>query len=950
MLAVLAGTAVMYAGGASSAALAAAIWSAPAPIGSTDLTSISCASSTFCAAVDASGNAASYDGTWGAFASIDPTALTSISCASATFCAAVDASGNAATYHGTTWGTFASTGLTGTTSISCTSATFCAAVDANGNAATYDGSIWTVDAIVDPTNDLTSVSCTSSTFCAAVDANGNAATYDGSIWTLHANVDSTNNLTSISCASATFCAAVDADGNAATFDGTTWTAFAEIDSTNNLTSVSCASSTFCAAVDAAGKAATFTGSGWSAPSSIDGTTVMTAVSCAESTFCVAVDHGGSALVWAVPPIPTNTALPGISGTPQQGDVLSELRGAWTSSPGAFSLQWQVCDASGAACIPIAGQTAPTYTLTGADVGRTIRVQESATNAGGTSVPVSSHATATVTSVPPPARPANTALPTIGGSPAVASTLTESHGAWTNNPTAFSLQWERCGADGAGCVPIAGQTGPTYRLTGPDTGHTIRVQESATNAGGTGAPATSAPTTRVTLSAKQIVRGLANQIAPSALTISLSSLVPGRSLSIPFTALAPGTVDLRWITGARAGGRAAASPAIVVASGKLHFRAAGTRALRLRLSAPGAQLLRARRLVTLRARGDFTPVGQAPLSASTTFVARHAAAIGHQLGVYRIPTPHAGPTAIAGGPAGGIWFTEWAIGKLAAVSRSGVVVERAVGKAHANPWGLALGSDHAMWFTDKGTNSIGRVAPGGAIAEYPIGSTPQAEPTSIAPGPSRTMRFTESNADAIGSIDTSTHAITHAALPAGSRTPLGLVSDGAGNDYFSAVEAHSQRLLIGEITASGAITTHTLEPGSSTGSYPGSIGLARGRSGQAVVYLLDDGNRAVVAYDFLTHKARYFSYPPRSQYGQGLTVAADGTVWYTTQKSGTVDRLVPATGRTFAYPTKPASVQPDGIVQGAAGSIWFLDWILGRVYKVAAGRCGAALCLTAAGAG
>ena len=60
------------------------------------------------------------------------------------------------------------------------------------------------------------------------------------------------------------------------------------------------------------------------------------------------------------------------------------------------------------------------------------------------------------------------------------------GAWTGStPINHDYQWRRCDSAGADCVDIAAATTPTYALTAPDVGHTIRVRETASNAYGEG---------------------------------------------------------------------------------------------------------------------------------------------------------------------------------------------------------------------------------------------------------------------------------------------------------------------------------------------------------------------------------------------------------------------------------------------------------------------------------
>ena len=193
------------------------------------------------------------------------------------------------------------------------------------------------------------------------------------------------------------------------------------------------------------------------------------------------------------PVPVNTAAPTVSGTAQEGKTLSEAHGAWTNEPTGYTYQWQRCDSSAANCVAISGATAQTYAAVAADVGHTLRVQESASNAGGSGSPATSNATAAVTSLPP----ANTALPAITGTAQQGQTLTEVHGSWTRSPTSYAYQWQQCDSTGSNCVPISGATNQSYVPVASDVLHALRVQETASNAGGSSSPASSAATAAVT---------------------------------------------------------------------------------------------------------------------------------------------------------------------------------------------------------------------------------------------------------------------------------------------------------------------------------------------------------------------------------------------------------------------------------------------------------------------
>jgi hypothetical protein len=81
-------------------------------------------------------------------------------------------------------------------------------------------------------------------------------------------------------------------------------------------------------------------------------------------------------------------------------------------------------------------------------------------------------------------PAASSPPVIGGELVAGDVLSEGHAVWSNGPTAYAYQWERCDPV-QGCGSIAGATAQTYTLSTNDVGFTMRVHESATNFYGTG---------------------------------------------------------------------------------------------------------------------------------------------------------------------------------------------------------------------------------------------------------------------------------------------------------------------------------------------------------------------------------------------------------------------------------------------------------------------------------
>jgi len=198
---------------------------------------------------------------WSAPSLVDetiPANATAVSCISNTFCMAVDANGNAISYNGTAWSPYGEIdNMNYFDAIDCTSDSFCVAVDNYGHALIFNGSGWSAPADIDGNITLSSVACDSSTFCVAVDSNGNALTYNGSSWSTPVSIDGTNWFSSVSCSSSTFCGAVDYNGDALTYNGTTWSTPTNIANSIYLNSVSCLSDTFCEAVDYSGYAISY---------------------------------------------------------------------------------------------------------------------------------------------------------------------------------------------------------------------------------------------------------------------------------------------------------------------------------------------------------------------------------------------------------------------------------------------------------------------------------------------------------------------------------------------------------------------------------------------------------------------------------------------------------------------------------------------------------------------
>jgi hypothetical protein len=184
---------------------------------------------------------------------------------------------------------------------------------------------------------------------------------------------------------------------------------------------------------------------------------------------------------------------------------------------------------------ISGATAATYTAATTDVGHTLRVSVTATNAAG-SAQATSAPSAVVSST---TAPTNTAAPSVSGSLQVGSQLTASQGTWNGTPTAFAFAWSRCDAGGNSCATIDGATGATYTLADADAGGTLRVSVTATNAVGS---------TTFTSAQTAAVPGAAATGCPAGTgTIQIADLQTPARLNIGKATITPQLVSLRTRT-------------------------------------------------------------------------------------------------------------------------------------------------------------------------------------------------------------------------------------------------------------------------------------------------------------------------------------------------------------------------------------------------------------------
>ena len=302
------------------------VWSKPARIAGPLVANfgavhaVSCASSSFCVAVDNQGNALIYNGTrWSSPQGVDSGAVTgagdllSVSCPTSNFCVAVDPGPAAVVYKSGHWALPRDIGSPSSPysqygyswmSVSCASSQFCVTTLLHG-VGTYNGKSWSTAPLEGRDETLTNVSCPSVGFCVGVTGSvmaglpfGQFVILSGGTWSppQYVGGTSSNELSVVSCASASYCVGL-LGNESVTYNGSQWSKPVAIQpgvSSSDWVSLSCSSQHFCVAVEA-GLAATYNGRTWSAPTVIDGAAGGgrdPVVSCSAGGFCMVIEDQG----------------------------------------------------------------------------------------------------------------------------------------------------------------------------------------------------------------------------------------------------------------------------------------------------------------------------------------------------------------------------------------------------------------------------------------------------------------------------------------------------------------------------------------------------------------------------------------------------------------------------------------------------------------------------------
>jgi streptogramin lyase len=500
-------------------------------------------------------------------------------------------------------------------------------------------------------------------------------------------------------------------------------------------------------------------------------------------------------------------------------------------------------------------------------------------------------------------PMNTEAPRLSGTPEVGVMMSVSTGTWSNEPVAYSYQWEDCNTTGGECTPIDGATNGNYRPSYKDLNHDLVAVVTATNGGGS------------TTASAHILLGVK--------TISESSLPSG---SGPLR-IASGADNNLWFTD-----NASSKIGKLAASGTVTEYALPSG------SGPWG--------VTTGSDTNtwFTDGATSKIGKITT-----AGAITE----YALPSGSQ-PVGITSGGDGNLWFADYGTNKIGKITTAGALTEYAL-PAGSDPYEITPGSDGNLWFTNSGTNKIGKITTAGVITEFalPAGSSPHA----ITTGSDGNLWFAEYGTSKIGKITTA-GAITEYALPNGSG-PYGITAGSDKNLWFTNYNTNK----VGKITTAGAVSEYEIPEGDgpagiATGpdaniwlvdynaskigklvisgaeiaekSLPSGSGPLRIATGSDHnLWFTDDGTGKIGRVTTAGTVTEYGL--PGGSSPWGITSGPDKNLWFTDYASNKVGKITTA-GAVTEYAV-PSGSSPSGITSGPDGNLWFTDYGASKIGKI-----------------
>ena len=300
--------------------------------------------------------------------------------------------------------------------------------------------------------------------------------------------------------------------------------------------------------------------------------------------------------------------------------------------------------------------------------------------------------------------------------------------------------------------------------------------------------------------------------------------------------------------------------------------------------------------------------------------------------YATPTGASGPSSLALGPDGNLWFAESFANKIGRITPSGVITEFPIPTANSFPAGIAAGVDGNLWFTEADGNKIGRITPAGAVTEFAL-HTVGALPGPIVLGGDGALWFAEAQYNNLAWIspfgDLAEYHLNATSSQAG-----GILAVAAGSD-LSIWFAENNANRVGRVNQSGQFTEFNLPTADVQPA-----GIALGPDGN--FWFTESQSNGNARIGRITPGGAVTEYPITTAQSSAVAIVAgpDGALWFSwsTSTAGKIGRIT-TTGALTQYDL-PTGMNADALVFGADGALWFTDFngsAIGRLALTGATR-------------
>jgi virginiamycin B lyase len=306
--------------------------------------------------------------------------------------------------------------------------------------------------------------------------------------------------------------------------------------------------------------------------------------------------------------------------------------------------------------------------------------------------------------------------------------------------------------------------------------------------------------------------------------------------------------------------------------------------------------------------------------------------------YPVLTHLAQPESITAGPDGAMWFGETfagsqnepQTGQLGRVTTGGIVNELSTTTAltpSSLPQAIAPGPDGNLWMTDF-YGYLDRINRNGSLTQFPAGTFDPAKylflsGTGMTTAPDGNLWITMQQISfgaASGYIARHTTAgAVHDFANIGFAGFGGIVTGSDGALWFANENTIGRITTRGQMTLYASTSTNPFDSFAIVAGPDGALWFTEGYDGPQN-YEYPAGFQAIGR---MTTSGMVTSFPTPSIFLGGITVGPDGAIWFTEPGSNSIGRLTLA-GVMTHYPLPTAGSLPHAIAPGPDGSLWFTE--------------------------